>query len=251
MRAIGLSTAITLVVLASCSRAHQSVTGPLPAFVSDTSGKVWITIKRQVDPKFATALRIAEAVPPNQDSLQRLARRVGYAPPRGAGTNQWWYNVADGIRLPYAITGAGLAYYLELAKNIRRGRNPVPGLTINSAELTYTAEAAFQDTLTIGADLLHDVIIVRLTLRWGSYCGDLCSLSFSKVRRVVLTHDGRVIQVEGDGLAPGLVSMGASQSKRRAYPRIEARTLRLVDASGQMESDDRLAAQGGNRVALG
>jgi hypothetical protein len=40
--------------------------------------------------------------------------------------------------------------------------------------------------------------MVRMTLRWEHYCGRLCAVYFGATREVLISRDGRVVEVRGD-----------------------------------------------------
>jgi hypothetical protein len=168
-----------------------------------------VTIRRRVaDPALRRALEVAERTDPPRDSVLAAASdlRVGL---RGTATESrlWWSSEFDGVRIPYAITDAAVAYYIALSDTLRRGRTPGGrGVSMLRSNFEYVATVERHDRFVLRGATYSDVYVVRLRLAWSNYCGDLCALSFGAARTVLVGDDGGVRAVAGDGPTPAVVS---------------------------------------------
>lgn len=175
----------------------------LPASVVDTLGRYRVRVARtSATVEEERLLRRAEAVYPPRDSILAAARRnprVARERARGRpntipdGRDVWWYS--DGpLRIPFAVTGRALLYYMDLIRRLRARSTWLPG-TVQPArtELTYSGTIERRDSVTVAEVAFTDVYVARLSLRWASG-------PWSRATRViVLSADGRVLAVEGDG----------------------------------------------------
>lgn len=181
----------------------------LPTSIADTSGDHKVLIERRFgSPEEERLLRIAEALYPPRDTLeaaiQRAKFKVGDLPDDG---DLWWSSSFDGIRLPFAITGKAVRYYLGLTDSFERGDfEGSKGIRMESSYFRYTATIDRQETFELSGLSLEDVYVVRLRLSWSNYCGLLCALGLEHSRVVVLSPDGEVLRVSGDREAAVFVS---------------------------------------------
>jgi len=108
---------------------------------------------------------------------------------------RWWHGTFDGVRLPVALTGSAVDYFMDLQDDIRAGQVRTSA-TILSTRLDYFVHVSLSDS-----GLVH----VDTELEWAMTCGSECALLVRKERSVVLRRDGSVLTVDGDG--PGLVEV--------------------------------------------
>ena len=74
---------------------------------------------------------------------------------------------------------------------------------MQGSSLSYSASVSKMDRYAAGGQELADVYVVRMFLSWSAYCGPLCAMGFNKSREVVVSNDGTVLAVSGDG-TPGV-----------------------------------------------
>jgi len=119
----------------------------------------------------------------------------------------WWFRTFDGVRIPYAITGAALPYYLGVIESFMAGDfSQAGGITMKKAKLEYAAVVEHHETFTHEGRTFQDVDVVSLSLHWFQFCGGECAMGFGKERVVVFGPDGGVLAVFGDGETPYIVS---------------------------------------------
>ena len=172
----------------------------LPSQIVDTIGAFRILVQRPADAAMLRLVKIAEGVRVPTDSVLRLAKHNGHPVPADSVANLWWYAAPDGIRIPYGVTGDAVRYYIAASADFRenRGRGST-GLRMHSTRFEYRATVEHVDSITIEGRTLSGVHVVRLSLAWANWCGDLCGVTFRKERVVALSITGEVLAVEGDG----------------------------------------------------
>jgi hypothetical protein len=214
----------TISIACRPTASHKDVHVARPTFVADTTGHYRIQIDRRVDARRAFALEAAESYAPPRKNVRAAARHARSWEKTVVEPGQWWYDDFDGTRLPFALTGDALGYYLALITDIGAHAGKTPGrIPMISAEFRYAARVLRADSVALQPGRPREGFVVELDMYWSQYCGDLCSLSFDKHRRVWVAEDGRVLAVEGDGLTQGLVSWrqvtpAATIAERSARP---------------------------------
>jgi hypothetical protein len=165
-------------------------------------------------------MRIAEAVYPPPDEVTR-----GLTPDQKAevGMNDvrlWWCREFDSVRIPYAVTRSAVAYYLEVSAEFGKKKPRVPfWRSMKSSSLTYQASIMRKESYRAGQVTHREVYIVSMMLGWSQYCGNLCAMDFGKSRTVVLSEQGEVLAVEGDGCEPILVSEESNNGMHPTPPK--------------------------------
>jgi len=112
----------------------------------------------------------------------------------------WWYGEFDGVRLPYAVTGDAVRYYLGLTETYRKGLSPERGgIKMKRTEFSYSATISDGPTrFSRDGRSYDDVYVVELKLSWFNYCGSQCACWFDLDRIVLLRPDGTLVCVFGD-----------------------------------------------------
>ena len=119
----------------------------------------------------------------------------------------WWYDDFDGVRLPFAITAQGVNYYRNLLAAFRRGDfRGANGLAMSQARLDYRAVIAFHRVWKGKSRSFRNVYLATLELKWSQTCGSLCGLYIDRTRQVVISPQGKILGVFGDGITPVIVS---------------------------------------------
>ena len=127
------------------------------------------------------------------------------APTPSSDEPLWWYAAFDGVRIPWAVTGDAVRYYVGLSEDIAAGRSPL-SVSMKSTRLVYTAEVTRPEVFERDGKRFEGAAVVRLGLSWQQYCGDLCAMRFQAERWVVFDPAGAVLAVFGDGPTSYLVS---------------------------------------------
>ena len=151
------------------------------------------------------ALILAESVFPEAARIEEMATRETLAAvkerlqeaARLSGP-RWWWDEFDEVLTPYAVTGAAVEYYLARIRSRSDGPNPFVKVSEGRAHNgTFSYRASVSPAPINGVAAGGHV--VRLTLRWHYWCGMLCAVTFGANREVVISKDGRVLEVRGDG----------------------------------------------------
>ena len=196
-------------VLAGCSHSFSQRPDPLPPEL-----RLGPPFEVQVQRVFRDhveleMIRLAERTYPPRDSLIAAIKTAHFKLDSvPSDTLLWWYSDFDNVHIPYAVTAEGVSYYLELTLAFRAGRRLQVSerYAMQRSKFTYTASADYQPDFEHNDDHWSDVYVVELQLSWSNHCGRLCALMFTKHRIVVLSTDGRVLAVLGDGKASLAVS---------------------------------------------
>lgn len=172
-----------------------------PAEVITEDGDFTVTIHRDYkDALGQRLLGIAEATyPPREDLLDRAITRGTEIGSDSARTPLWW---ADGLgvsRVPYAITAGAIDYYRKLTAQFRR-HNFWGAWDHNLfwTELVYRATIEPRAEYFFEGRTLTDVYVAEMNLTWAFDDGVFVPASVA-YRVVVLSPEGRVLAVGGDG----------------------------------------------------
>lgn len=166
---------------------------------------IFAAIERRVPPERVFALLAAERDQPNADSVARAVAHVGPMEPYRRG--QWWTNDFDTVRLPYALTGEAVRYYIDLVATFKRsgGRGVPIAPPMTGVSMRYVATVTRANSAT-APGRPREGYVVDMELIWSNSCGNTCGLNFGKTRRVWVSPDGRVTAMEGDGVTHFVVS---------------------------------------------
>jgi hypothetical protein len=169
-------------------------------------GRFTITIERTArDSVERRLIEQAESLFPSVSTIEKTAVldlthggnvRAFEAAKQFAGP-RWWWREWDGVLLPYALTGAAVAHYVDRVRQLSIGGHPFPQLsegTSHTASVTYTAQVRALPA-TSSAPGGHEV---HLQVEFSFYCGPLCALSFTHERVVEFDASGKVIAIRGD-----------------------------------------------------
>jgi hypothetical protein len=178
---------------------QASAERPRNLVVSD--GDFTFTIDRSYDgPLAERLLGIAEATyPPREILLDRAITRGTEIGSDSAKTPLWWCEGLGVSRVPYAITAGALEFYRDLTERFRR-HNFWGAWDHNLfwTDLAYTATIAPRAEYETQGRSFSEVFIVEMHLLWSFDDGVFVPESRAH-RIVVLTPDGTVLDVQGDG----------------------------------------------------
>ncbi len=172
---------------------------PIDRVVDD--GDFTLSIHRRYeDPLGARLLNVAEATYPPRDRLVSQAIERGTeVGSDSARTSLWWVDGLGVSRVPYAVTGGALRHYAGLTDKFR-SHNFWGAWDHNLfwTELRYDASIAFREEYSVQDSTFTDVYVAEMNLAWAFDDGTFVPTSLAH-RIVVLSIDGKVVSVEGDG----------------------------------------------------
>jgi len=181
--------------------ASTQVTEDLPIDRVEDDGDFTLSIHRRYeDPVGARLLQVAEATYPCRDSLViRAIERGTEVGSDSARTPLWWIDGLGVSRVPYAVTAGAIRHYVGLTEKFRR-HNFWGAWDHNLfwTELRYGASISHRDEYYAEGTTFTNVYVAEMNLAWGFDDGTFAPLSLAH-RIVVLSPDGGVVSVEGDG----------------------------------------------------
>jgi hypothetical protein len=184
-----------------------------PAVRNEGGGEYNVIIVRGApDSVTSHLLAIAECAYPPRWVLANLAATNGYdIGPDTARVPLWWCHGTRERRVPWAATRGALKYYLNLSEKFRGGDYHEPGVfPIFTSDLIYTATIARWDEYDLGGRTFHDVYVADVELSWMYDDGTFWPYS-AATRTVILTPEGNLLDVVGDGDERGWVSFSANR----------------------------------------
>ncbi|HEY7728576.1 MAG TPA: hypothetical protein VID50_08990 [Candidatus Eisenbacteria bacterium] len=182
---------------------------PRPVWSDASDGEFTYKLRRGFpDSTAARLLGIAEATYPPRSLLVRLAVAKGYEMGSDtAGVPLWWCSGVGERRIPYAVTAGALEHYLNLTRLYReRAFREAGTRPLFYSELLYRATIAERDSFILNGTTYAGVHVAHLNLAWTYDDGTFLPLTEAR-RIVVLSADGSVLAVEGDGAAEEKVSI--------------------------------------------
>lgn len=155
-------------------------------------------------------LGIAEATyPPRDDVIWLSVLHRTEIGPDTTDAPLWWYDGVGVHRVPYAVTAGALEYYLKLTDRMRAhnfwGTFAHP---LFWTDLNYKASLTHYDEYYANGEQYRDIYVAEITLGWGYDEGTFVPISRSH-RIVILTIDGEVLMVDGDGAAQETVGFSS------------------------------------------
>jgi hypothetical protein len=190
---------------------------PRPEQAKETTGDFTFTIHRGFpDSTSERLLGIAEAAYPPRDLLIRIAAEKNYeVGSDSAHVPLWWCQGVAERRVPYAITARSLDHYLELTRLFRDRKFSEAGTQpLFWSDLSYRATIAQRDTFLLGSRTYKNVYVAQLHLVWIYDDGTFMPSSRAS-RVVVLSPDGKLLAVDGDGSAEESVGMSTHRGVGR------------------------------------
>jgi hypothetical protein len=185
-----------------------------PPVVRHESGGEYNIIVARVAPDsiMSHLLAIAECAYPPRSLLAGLAATNGYE--IGSDTAKvplWWCNGIRERRIPWAATRGALEHYLALTQKYRDNDFHVPGVyPVFTSELTYRATIARRDAFALGNRSFYDIYVADVELSWMYDDGTVWP-RFTASRRVILTPEGEILVVDGDGQGTEAVSLSPNR----------------------------------------
>jgi hypothetical protein len=152
------------------------------------------------DPLGARLLRIAEATYPPRDRLINISIEGAFEMGSdSARVPLWWCDGLGASRVPYAITAGAIDHYTKMTDRFR-AHNFREAFARNLfwTDFVYKASITLRDHWYVEGVSIPDVYVAEMNLSWSYDDGTFVPVSIAH-RVVVLSRDGRVLVVEGDG----------------------------------------------------
>lgn len=140
-------------------------------------------------------IALAEAAyPPKQDVA--AAGRRSLDPD---AKQLWSHKEVNGVKIPYAITGAAIEYYSAFVKDA--GTREFTRYIEPSSKFTYEASVKSKDNFNVAGQSLPRVYVVKMKIEFAESFVSTGTegIHFAKEREVVLAADGKVLKITGDG----------------------------------------------------
>jgi hypothetical protein len=221
MRVPMLAVVLLLLVPSACGAGSAAgyyvdsiQVGAEPPAVRNESGREYnvIIVRGAPDSLTSRLLAIAECAYPSRSLLVGLAATNGYD--MGSDTARvplWWCRGNRERRIPWAATRGALRYYLTLSEKFREGDYHEPGVRlIFTSDLIYTATIARWDEYELQKRSFHDVYVADVELFWMYDDGTMWP-RVTASRLVILTPEGKILAVDGDGQGTEGLSFSANR----------------------------------------
>lgn len=234
VRRLSLLLFVTAVMLGTLSQSclltrtetNQTITVPAGWFLSWHNSGVALMKAEEKKPTYSLLfdrtndvkdaeyyLRVAEAIYPDRSKIY----------PKRNSTKQenaeitswyferlWWFEEHKHYRVPYALTGDAVNYYIRMYKAFK-SRSQMAAIKDSSktgiqnrVEFAYSAKiiksgAESSTTTEAGDSNFAQPVKVILKMRWFEYCGEPCGWGFEKTREVYFSSKTSVTRITGDG----------------------------------------------------
>ena len=174
-----------------------------PESVEETDDAFSVSVRRAAfDSLSVRLLAIAESTYPDREPL--VANALEHRWEMGPDTSRavvWWSRGVGPNRIPQAVTWRAVRYYADLCERYRMHVYSNTGTRApHWAELAYWATIDRKDRFALDDAEFHDVFVANLHLYWGVDDGAF-DMNTVAHRVVVLSPDGKVLQVTGDAPA--------------------------------------------------
>ena len=160
------------------------------------------TIRAENDMRMIT---IAESTYPPRTEVLEAVKTAHFKLDEVPQENKlWWYSEFDNVRIPYAITGEAIDYYVKLVQGYRRRewKSDIEP----SSKFSYSASVEFKNSYEKDEKKFRHVYVVKMKLSMSARFASLAAISFTKERIVVLDRQGKILAIFGDGKTPTVVS---------------------------------------------
>jgi len=112
----------------------------------------------------------------------------------------WASSKHDGVKVARSVTKSAIKYYIDKIEEFRRADSSgASNLKILRASFKYRASLTKIPKYDPQSNSYKTSYIVILYLEWEQYCGNLCALSFSRMRIVIFNEAGDIVAVYGEG----------------------------------------------------
>ncbi len=173
-----------------------------PTWQEEPEGGFTYSVWRNfTDSTEARMLGIAEALyPPRNPILERAYENSYELGSDSTGVPLWWYRGLGVRRIPYAVTAGALNHFLNLTRRFRRHNfwETGTGGGLWWSDFIYHAYIRAAQSYTSGAREYQHVYVAKIVFAWSYDDGTFVPVT-ENVRTVVLSEQGDVLEVQGDG----------------------------------------------------
>jgi len=190
-----------------------------PANRVDEDGDFTTTVHRRYgDATESRLLGIAESLYPLREAiLERAIDRQGEIGADSAGVSLWWQDGLGVSRVPYAVTAGALAYYVDLTDRFRTHNfRGAWDHNLFWSDFQYDASIEHRDVYYLADTTLTNVYVAEMRLSWSFDDGTFVPVSQAH-RFVLMTGDGTVLNVSGDGYVDEQVTMSTHRGIGRVH----------------------------------
>jgi hypothetical protein len=184
----------------------------------EADGDFTLVIHRKYDtPLGAHLLDIAEALyPPREAIITQAIENESEIGSDSARTALWWQDGLGVSRVPYAVTAGAIAHYTGLTERFRA--HDFRGAWDHNlfwTDFKYEATIEPRDHYALEDTTFTNVYVAEMALAWSYDDGTFVPECHAH-RVVVLSKDGSVLYIQGDGYADEQVSMSSHRGIGRA-----------------------------------
>jgi len=155
--------------------------------------------------------------PPREAILERAIDRQGEIGADSAGVSLWWQDGLGVSRVPYAVTAGALAYYIDLTDRFRTHNfRGAWDHNLFWSDFQYDASIEHRDVYYLPDTTLTNVYVAEMRLSWSFDDGTFVPVSQAH-RFVLMTGDGTVLNVSGDGYVDEQVTMSTHRGIGRVH----------------------------------
>ncbi len=163
-------------------------------------------------------LSIAEAIyPPRELLISRAIEQNQVMGSDSAGTPLWWCDGSGVSRVPYCVTLGAIEHYTQLTERFRAHNfRGAWDHNLFWSDFRYDATISFRPHYYLEDSTVTNVYVAEMALTWSFDDGTFVPVSIAH-RVVVLSRNGDVLVVKGDGSTEEQVNM----SSHRGIGRVE------------------------------
>lgn len=182
-----------------------------PPDLVEADGDFTLSIHRKYEDRLGEhLLDIAEATyPPREVLIDQAITRQTEIGSDSARVSLWWCDGLGVARVPYAVTAGAIAHYQGLTDRLRAHNfRGAWDHNLFWTDFKYNASIAFRDHYYLEDSTVTNVYVAEMSLSWSYDDGTFVPVNLAH-RVVVLSREGRVLSVAGDGYTDEQVYMSS------------------------------------------
>jgi hypothetical protein len=198
---------------------EAQMTATRPVYRVEADGDFTLSITRKYDDATAAhLLNLAESLYPPRDAIiDRAIERASEIGPDSAGTALWWQDGLGVSRVPYAVTAGALNFYADLTDRFRAHNfRGAWDHNLFWTDLRYEASIERRAVYYLADTTLTNVYLAEISLSWTYDDGTFVPATLAH-RLVVMTKDGAVLDIAGDGYTDEQVNMSGNRGIGRTH----------------------------------
>lgn len=183
---------------------------PVESTIKESVGGHGIDLIRSASNAFETHLiLVSEGIYLNREEIEKKQKKRHFLEKLtpSEGELPWWTDQFDGVKIPGAITGEAIRYYIHIIRSMQKGDYSVcDGYRHKRSHFDYKAEVHYHPKFQYKDRAFRNVYTVQMKLSISTYMGDMAAMYFTKERVVVFSKGGSVLAVLGDDEGSMIVS---------------------------------------------